>query len=97
MIEWKKDEKVKTRSYEQQTDELKTKQTQNGNLERDVMRMRQREEIMRRIKILKAKLPLVKYTDAKNAYDQAKAVQQEKLAILERLREENQPIEEAKK
>lgn len=54
--------------------------------------MRQREELMKRIAILKAKLPLAKCSDSKKAYDEAKAIEQEKRAEVQRLEGETEPI-----
>lgn len=75
-------------------DELKTLQTRNAELEKDVMRMQQRAEIMNNIQLLKAQIPLVKYSDAKKLTDELKQSAIENRKIVDDVKAELAPIEE---
>ncbi|KAI8138054.1 hypothetical protein BJV82DRAFT_632418 [Fennellomyces sp. T-0311] len=97
LAEWRKVEREMARVYESDADQLKSMQTRNADLERDVIKMRQRAQILKHVELLQAKLPLVKYTDAKKAYERAKEILDEKKAILAQVKRENEPIEEARR
>jgi hypothetical protein len=59
--------------------------------------MQQREKILKKISILKAKIPLAQYADAKKAYDNSKSVQQSALETLNRYKSENMPMDSIKR
>lgn len=62
-------------------------------MQKDVEKLKTREEILKRVKLLKAKLPLAKYTDAKAEYDEAKEVERERKQTIEKLEEQLAPIQ----
>lgn len=63
-------------------------------MERDVLKMQQRAELLKRIALLEAQLPLARYTDAKREYDEAKEAEKEELERVKALEEELGPIKE---
>ena len=54
--------------------------------------MQQREKILKKISILKAKIPLAQYADAKKAYDVSKSTRQTASEELNRYKIENLPM-----
>ncbi|KAI8374537.1 uncharacterized protein BYT42DRAFT_576698 [Radiomyces spectabilis] len=89
----KQKELVKT--HESDENHLKTLEGRNADLERDILRMRQREAIMKTIALLKAKLPLAKYSDAKKNYEDMREQLDAKQTELRRLEAELAPVQEA--
>lgn len=73
----------------------KNLQSKNQLLEKDVQRMKEREKLTDEITLLKAKLPLAKYSDLKREYDAAKAEEREALAEKIRIEREAAPVEAA--
>lgn len=63
-------------------------------MERDVLKMQQRAELLKRVALLEAQLPLARYTDAKREYDEAKEAEKEELERVKALEEELGPIKE---
>jgi hypothetical protein len=58
------------------------------------MRMQQREEIMKKIKLFKAQIPLVKYSDAKKRVDELKESAVNNKRVVDTVNAELAPIKE---
>ncbi|KAH8548434.1 P-loop containing nucleoside triphosphate hydrolase protein [Umbelopsis sp. PMI_123] len=97
LIALRKEEKQLRAERQSDEDHLKTLRDRNSYLERDVVKMQQREKILKKISILKAKIPLAQYADAKKAYDNSKSVQQSALETLNRYKSENMPMDSIKR
>lgn len=76
---------------------MKTLRDRNSYLERDVVKMQQREKILKKISILKAKIPLAQYADAKKAYDLSRSARQMASEELNRYKIENLPMDSIKR
>ncbi|KAI8088924.1 uncharacterized protein BX664DRAFT_123673 [Halteromyces radiatus] len=74
---------------------LKGLQSRNQSLEKDIGRIKEREKIEKEISLMNAKLPLAKYSDAKNAYDQAKVAEQEAKTKKIQLERDLEPVHKA--
>jgi hypothetical protein len=61
------------------------------------MRMKQRQEIMERVALLKAQIPLIKYNEAKARADQIKEDVNANKLVVQRVRTEVAPVENLKK
>jgi hypothetical protein len=59
--------------------------------------MQQREKLLKKIAILKAKIPLAQYADAKKAYDVSKSTRQSASEELNRYKTENMPMDSIKR
>ena len=65
----------------------------NAELEKDVLKMQQRDAIQRQIKLLKAQIPLVKYSDAKKTVDTLKTKALESRQVVDAVERELAPIQ----
>ncbi|CAG8637919.1 11308_t:CDS:10 [Funneliformis caledonium] len=77
-------------------DEEKSLSSRNDILERDVMRFREREAILRRIELYELKIPFERYYAAKKKYDEAKQQRAEFHLHYQRLLKENKPMNDKK-
>lgn len=94
LVKIRDDEKLLIKTHESDLNHLKTLKSKNQELERDVLRMQQRERIVNNIKLLEAQKPLVQYTDSKTRYDRAdEDYKNEKEKYLQ-AREEVAPIKD---
>jgi hypothetical protein len=59
--------------------------------------MKQRDIIIKKIAVLKAKIPLAKYADAKKAYDNTKGARKVAEENLKRCKRENAPMDTVKR
>ncbi|CDS10359.1 hypothetical protein LRAMOSA03035 [Lichtheimia ramosa] len=94
LIEWRNEESALQKTFQTDQDELKSLKDRNQYLERDVLKMQQRAELLKHIAILEAQLPLARYTDAKREYEEAKEAEKEELERVKALEEELGPIKE---
>ncbi|KAI9286759.1 P-loop containing nucleoside triphosphate hydrolase protein [Umbelopsis sp. AD052] len=97
LIALRKEEKQLRSERTSDEDHLKTLRDRNSYLERDVVKMQQREKILKRISILKAKVPLAQYADAKKGYDISKSARQSASEELNRYKTENIPMDSIKR
>ncbi|KAG2172612.1 hypothetical protein INT44_002627, partial [Umbelopsis vinacea] len=97
LIALRKEEKQLRSERTSDEDHLKTLRDRNSYLERDVVKMQQREKILKRISILKAKVPLAQYADAKKGYDISKSARQSASEELSRYKTENIPMDSIKR
>ena len=56
--------------------------------------MKQQAELLKRVEILEAQLPLSRYTDARREYEEAKEAEKEERERVKALEEELGPIKE---
>ncbi|CDH54512.1 p-loop containing nucleoside triphosphatehydrolase protein [Lichtheimia corymbifera JMRC:FSU:9682] len=94
LIEWRNEERELQKSFDSDQEHIKSLKDRNQYLERDVLKMQQRAELLKRIALLEAQLPLARYTDAKREYDEAKEAEKEELERVKALEEELGPIKE---
>ncbi|KAI7875309.1 P-loop containing nucleoside triphosphate hydrolase protein [Lichtheimia hyalospora FSU 10163] len=94
LIEWRNEERELQKSFESDQDHLKSLKDRNQYLERDVLKMQQQAELLKRVEILEAQLPLSRYTDARREYEEAKEAEKEELEHVKALEEELGPIKE---
>ncbi|KAG2181344.1 hypothetical protein INT43_008927 [Umbelopsis isabellina] len=97
LIEFRREEKKLREERQSDEDHLKTLRDRNAYLERDVVKMKQRDIIIKKIAMLKAKIPLAKYADAKKAYDSAKEARKTTEEKLKRCKAENAPMDAVKR
>ncbi|CAO3651727.1 unnamed protein product [Mucor fragilis] len=71
LVQLRDDEKALMKTHESDLLHLKSMKVKNQELERDVLRMQQREKLQKNIKLLESQIPLVKYTESKAKYDRA--------------------------
>ncbi|KAI9477764.1 MAG: hypothetical protein EXX96DRAFT_225498 [Benjaminiella poitrasii] len=74
-------------------DHLKTLNNRNAHLEQDILRMRSKQEKEKQLKLLKAQIPLVKYTEANNKANKLKNDYTEAKEKLQKIKIELQPVE----
>lgn len=79
-------------SHESDKSHLKTLKDRNSHLERDVQKMRERDTILKTVALMRTKLPLAKYSDAKKDFDACKAKEEEAKALYDRMQSENAPL-----
>ncbi|KAI9302125.1 P-loop containing nucleoside triphosphate hydrolase protein [Cunninghamella echinulata] len=77
LIEKRNQLKILDKTHASNLNRHKDLESRNQLLQKDVQKIKEREVIAKRISLLKAKLPLAKYTDAKKRYDEAKVEEQE--------------------
>ncbi|KAH9927340.1 P-loop containing nucleoside triphosphate hydrolase protein [Fomitopsis serialis] len=73
-------------------DQLKTLEERNANLERDVRRYEERQQIERDIELLELILPFKEYTEAKALYQETKEGNRKALERFQKLQARNAPI-----
>ncbi|KAK2590274.1 Structural maintenance of chromosomes protein 5 [Conoideocrella luteorostrata] len=102
MLEWKsqlqelhKEKKEYAEAVHTDADALRNLETRQQGLQADVDRIREREEIQRKVKDLQSGLVLVKYREARDEYHDAKDRKQEAEWSLRRLESESGPSLEA--
>ncbi|SAM05558.1 hypothetical protein [Absidia glauca] len=95
LVTKRKLQKELEKTHESDLGHQKNLQSKNQLLEKDVQRMKEREKLTDEITLLKAKLPLAKYSDLKREYDAAKAEEREALAEKIRIEREAAPVEAA--
>ncbi|KAI7872034.1 hypothetical protein BDF14DRAFT_1755553 [Spinellus fusiger] len=93
LIEWRQTQKTLQKSHEGSQMYLKTLMDRNAGLEKDVFKLKQREAALNKVAILKAMLPLAKYSEAKTAYDEAKEDEKSKKDQLQALEDSHRPLQ----
>ncbi|KAI9318383.1 hypothetical protein BX666DRAFT_1876613 [Dichotomocladium elegans] len=92
LIKWRNEEKDLQRESASDQERLKSLKDHNSHLERDVVKLRQKEMILKNIRLLEAKLPLARYNDANKDYEEAKETEQELRQKVRNLEDELGPI-----
>ncbi|KAF7723238.1 Structural maintenance of chromosomes protein 5 [Apophysomyces ossiformis] len=92
LIAWRGEQKSLASSHTSNQSHLKTLIERNQALEKDVQKMKEREEILKTVALLQAKLPLAKYSDAKKLHEEAKEDERQKLAVVRQLEIETEPV-----
>ncbi|OAD81330.1 hypothetical protein PHYBLDRAFT_120868, partial [Phycomyces blakesleeanus NRRL 1555(-)] len=95
LMTWRLTQKDLTLSYESGQTHLKVLTDRNVGLEKDVLKLKQREAALKRVAILKATLPLAKYSSAKIRHDEAKIEEEEKKRVVQQIEQSHLPIQEA--
>jgi len=92
LVQLRDDEKALMKSHESDLLHLKSMKAKNQELERDVLRMQQREKLLSNIKLLESQIPLVKYTESKARYDRAQINYEAAKDSYKRAKDEVAPI-----
>ncbi|KAK4514210.1 54S ribosomal protein L2 mitochondrial [Mucor velutinosus] len=92
LVRLRDDEKALMKSHESDLLHLKSIKAKNQELERDVLRMQQREKLQKNIKLLESQIPLVKYTESKARYDRAQIDYEAAKDTYQRAKDEVAPI-----
>ncbi|KAI8647313.1 hypothetical protein BD408DRAFT_171311 [Parasitella parasitica] len=92
LVQIRENEKSLMKTHESDLLHLQTLKNKNQELERDVFRMQQREKIINNIKLLKAQIPLVNYTESKARYDRAEIDYQSEKDKYQKAKDEVAPI-----
>lgn len=92
LVKIRDNEKTLIKTHESDLNHLKTLKSKNQELERDVLRMQQRERIVNNIKLLEAQRPLVQYTDSMTKYHRADEDYKSEKEKYQLAREEVAPI-----
>ncbi|CAO3590457.1 unnamed protein product [Absidia cylindrospora] len=95
LITKRQKQKELQKSHESNLNHHKDLQTRNQLLEKDIHRIKEREKIGKEIALLRAKLPLAMYADAKKGYEESKTREKEALDEKNRLEHEAGPVVEA--
>ncbi|CAO3684313.1 unnamed protein product [Umbelopsis vinacea] len=97
LITLKKEEKQLRSERQSDEDHLKTLRDRNTYLERDVVKMQQREAILKKIAMLRAKIPLAQYAEAKKSFDTSRIARQTAHESYTRYKNENAPMDAIKR
>ncbi|GAN09223.1 P-loop containing nucleoside triphosphate hydrolase protein [Mucor ambiguus] len=92
LVQLRDDEKALMKSHESDLLHLRSMKAKNQELERDVLRMQQREKLQKNIKLLESQIPLVKYTESKARHDRAHIDYEAAKDTYQRARDEVAPI-----
>ncbi|KAI8074862.1 hypothetical protein BC940DRAFT_362946 [Gongronella butleri] len=95
LIDMRKDQKALQSSFSSDVEFRQKLEHRLKELEGDVSRIRDRQTLARRIKLLKAKLPLVKYTEVKKEHEIAKEKEVEAGQVKAQYEQEAAPIKNA--
>ncbi|CAI2185097.1 6636_t:CDS:10, partial [Funneliformis geosporum] len=96
LIKLREEEKSLSTSANDEEQQVSNLEKRNDILERDVMRFREREAILRRIELYELKIPFERYYVAKSKYDKAKQQRAESHLTYQNLLKENKPMSEKK-
>ncbi|CAG8478217.1 10797_t:CDS:10 [Diversispora eburnea] len=91
LIELRNEEKSISTAAKADGDQIDNLEKRNAILERDVTRFREREAIMKRVRLYELRIPFARYGIAKNLYDELKEVRNEAHNEYNRLSKENEP------
>ncbi|KAL1923202.1 uncharacterized protein VTP21DRAFT_9578 [Calcarisporiella thermophila] len=94
LIQLREQEKAFTSSLNLERSELKGLENGIQLLERDMLRHKQREKILRKIRVIEMRIPFAKYGIAKKAYDEAKQERNAANHELNRIKSQAQPAQE---
>ncbi|RHZ89185.1 hypothetical protein Glove_18g107 [Diversispora epigaea] len=91
LIELRNEEKSISTAAKADGDQIDNLEKRNAILERDVTRFREREAIMKRVRLYELRIPFARYGIAKTLYDELKIVRTEAHNEYNRLSKENEP------
>ncbi|KAL9554740.1 hypothetical protein MBANPS3_002683 [Mucor bainieri] len=94
LVKLRDDEKALMKLHESDLLHLKSMKAKNQELERDVLRMQQREKLLKNIKLLESQIPLVKYTESKARYDRAQIDYEAAKNTYQQAKDEVAPIKD---
>ncbi|KAG9292682.1 hypothetical protein G9A89_008268 [Geosiphon pyriformis] len=96
LIRLREEEKALLLSTKGDRDQVDNLEKRNTVLERDVMRYRQREAILKKVRLYEMRVPFARYGMAKSTYDEAKHARQNAHLEYRGVMEENEPVRNRK-
>ncbi|KAF0492709.1 P-loop containing nucleoside triphosphate hydrolase protein [Gigaspora margarita] len=91
LIQLREEEKSLTTSIKTDSEQVENLEKRNSVLEKDVTRFREREAILKRVRLYELRIPFARYGVAKHLYDIAKQKRAEAHLEYQNLAKENEP------
>ncbi|CAG8769760.1 27221_t:CDS:10, partial [Dentiscutata erythropus] len=91
LVQLREEEKTLTTSIKTDSEQVENLEKRNSVLEKDVTRFREREAILKRIRLYELRIPFARYGVAKHMYDVAKQKRAETHLEYQNLAKENEP------